>query len=161
MSIPFFVFGGELPTKRKPRKVPSALALAWQHNLQLFCTVCKAISETWPKIEEYVLNFLWYKLISFGITSKDEKSTQFFLQMPATWVNQLNESCCLFLVCNVTISSRNLAARSGLSWVEIRSPELQGPTSCWWRLASAPGQRIEVQIHRLLSVGSYDNVTQS
>lgn len=45
-------------------------------------------------------------------------------------------------VCNVSISSRSVAARSGLSWVQIKSPELEGLTSCWWRLHSAPGQRI-------------------
>lgn len=80
------------------------------------------------------------------------------------YIYTYKSSLCIFLsreVCNVTISSRNLAARSGLSWVEIRSPELQGPTSCFWRMASSPGQRIEIQIHRLLSVGRFDNITQT
>lgn len=47
-----------------------------------------------------------------------------------------------FLVaCNITISARSVATRSGLSWVQIKSQELEGPASCFWRLYSAPGQR--------------------
>ncbi|XP_035700600.1 uncharacterized protein LOC110859521 isoform X2 [Folsomia candida] len=71
----------------------------------------------------------------------------------------LEDSC--QRTCNVTISARTVATRSGLSWIHLQSPELEGPTSCFWKLHSAPGQRIEVQIHRMVSVGSFDNSSQT
>ena len=39
----------------------------------------------------------------------------------------------IFSVCNVTISSKEIESRSGLTYGEIKSPsDLSGPAFCWY-----------------------------
>ena len=57
-------------------------------------------------------------------------------------------------MCNVTISSRTVKARSGQAFGEIKSPtKLSGPAFCWYRLEAEPGERVEVHIYRIKRLG--------
>ena len=59
-----------------------------------------------------------------------------------------------FSVCNITISSREISARSGQSFGEIKSPPtLSGPAFCWYRFEAEPNERVEVQVYRVKRLG--------
>ena len=66
-----------------------------------------------------------------------------------------------FPVCNVTISSAQVKAKSGQSFGEIKSPTtLSGPAFCWYRLEAEPGERVELQIYRIKRLGEMNKDTQ-
>ena len=68
--------------------------------------------------------------------------------------------CPFFAVCNVTISSEDIKARSGQAYGEIKSPTtLSGPAFCWYRLEAQAGERVEVQIYRIKRLGELNTET--
>eukprot|EP00093_Oithona_nana_P013342 13342.XXX_253715_241698_1 [CDS] Oithona nana genome sequencing. len=63
-------------------------------------------------------------------------------------------------MCNVTISSRAIKARSGQAFGEIKSPtRLSGPAFCWYRFEAEPGERVELQIYRIKRLGELNTET--
>ncbi|XP_015839318.2 uncharacterized protein LOC658825 [Tribolium castaneum] len=62
-------------------------------------------------------------------------------------------------MCNVTIISSELMARSGKTFGQIKSPSLEGPDACWYTFIPSSTQRIEVQIYRLVNAGKHNGTS--
>ncbi|KAL6265521.1 hypothetical protein P5V15_002316 [Pogonomyrmex californicus] len=63
---------------------------------------------------------------------------------------------CSVSVCNITLDSRQLFSKSDRGFGQIKSPYLQGPSRCTYRFVPDTGQRVELQIYRLVSIGRHN-----
>lgn len=59
-------------------------------------------------------------------------------------------------VCNITLDSRQLFSKSDRGFGQIKSPSLEGPSRCTYRFVPDTGQRVELQIYRLISIGRHN-----
>lgn len=61
-----------------------------------------------------------------------------------------------FPVCNITLDSKQLLRKSNRAFGQIKSPSVIGPTECTYRFIPDIGQRVELQIYRLISIGRHN-----
>ncbi|XP_047355629.1 uncharacterized protein LOC124951361 isoform X2 [Vespa velutina] len=59
-------------------------------------------------------------------------------------------------MCNITLDSRLLFSKSDRGFGQIKSPYLEGPSRCTYRFVPDTGQRVELQIYRLVSIGRHN-----
>ena len=59
-------------------------------------------------------------------------------------------------MCNITLDSRQLFSKSDRGFGQIKSPSLEGPSRCTYRFVPDTGQRVELQIYRLISIGQHN-----
>nr|XP_045614075.1 uncharacterized protein LOC123767937 [Procambarus clarkii] len=63
-------------------------------------------------------------------------------------------------MCNMTIDGGLLSVTSGQLSGSLVSPgEIVAPSFCWYLLRAPPGHRVELQLHRLVHLGSFVNST--
>ncbi|XP_078040773.1 uncharacterized protein LOC144472018 [Augochlora pura] len=59
-------------------------------------------------------------------------------------------------MCNITLDSRQLLSKSDRGFGQIKSPALEGPSRCTYRFVPDTGQRVELQIYRLINIGHHN-----
>ncbi|KAL1449029.1 hypothetical protein WDU94_000269 [Cyamophila willieti] len=56
----------------------------------------------------------------------------------------------------MTITASSLVAKSSRSYGQLKPPSVAGPGLCWYSFVPDSGQRVELQIYRLISVGKFN-----
>ncbi|XP_074106935.1 uncharacterized protein LOC141532480 [Cotesia typhae] len=59
-------------------------------------------------------------------------------------------------MCNITLDSKQLLRKSNRAFGQIKSLSVIGPTECFYRFIPDIGQRVELQIYRLISIGRHN-----
>ncbi|XP_058793982.1 uncharacterized protein LOC131665838 [Phymastichus coffea] len=59
-------------------------------------------------------------------------------------------------MCNVTLNSQLLFSKSDRGFGQIKSPQLEGPSLCTYRFVPDTGQRVELQVWRMISIGRHN-----